>query len=203
MVVDVILFSMLAIVLAILAVLYITERITRPIIQMTKTVRQFSKGNYDARISYKGDDEVGELAFSFNKMADEVNTLETARRSFVANVSHELRSPLTSMRGFLVAMQDGTIPPEDYQKYLKIVIAENNRMISMVNDLLDMARIESGDVKPNFSIFDIAETIRTTIITFEARILEKKLDVSVELGDEPVFVEADRSQIIQVLQSHR
>ena len=109
MVVDVILFSMLAIVLAILAVLYITERITRPIIQMTKTVRQFSKGNYDARISYKGDDEVGELAFSFNKMADEVNTLETARRSFVANVSHELRSPLTSMRGFLVAMQDGTI----------------------------------------------------------------------------------------------
>jgi signal transduction histidine kinase len=201
MVVDVILFSMLAIVLAILAVLYITERITRPIIQMTKTVRQFSKGNYDARISYKGDDEVGELAFSFNKMADEVNTLETARRSFVANVSHELRSPLTSMRGFLVAMQDGTIPPEDYQKYLKIVIAENNRMISMVNDLLDMARIESGDVKPNFSIFDIAETIRTTIITFEARILEKKLDVSVELGDEPVFVEADRSQIIQVLRN--
>jgi signal transduction histidine kinase len=201
MVVDVILFSMLAIVLAILAVLYITERITRPIIQMTKTVRQFSKGNYDARISYKGDDEVGELAFSFNKMADEVNTLETARRSFVANVSHELRSPLTSMRGFLVAMQDGTIPPEDYQKYLKIVIAENNRIISMVNDLLDMARIESGDVKPNFSIFDIAETIRTTIITFEARILEKKLDVSVELGDEPVFVEADRSQIIQVLRN--
>ncbi|NLB61368.1 MAG: cell wall metabolism sensor histidine kinase WalK [Clostridiales bacterium] len=201
MVIDVILFSMLAIVLAILAVLYITERMTRPIIQMTKTVRQFSKGNYDARITYKGDDEVGELAFSFNKMADEVNTLEAARRSFVANVSHELRSPLTSMRGFLVAMQDGTISPEDYQKYLSIVIDENNRMISMVNDLLDMARIESGEHTLNFSVFDITETIRCTIITFEARILEKKLEVSIELGNEQVFVEADKYQIIQILRN--
>lgn len=103
-------------------------------------------------------------------MASELNTLEEARRSFVANVSHELRSPLTSMRGFLEAMQDGTIAQEDYAKYLDIVINENRRMTSMVNDLLDLARIESGQVVIKKEVFDINELIVRTMLTFEARV---------------------------------
>lgn len=201
-VIDVVIFSTMGIILAFLAVLYITERITRPVSAITKTVRRFSKGEYDARIAYKSDDELGELAASFNKMADEVNTLETARRSFVANVSHELRSPLASMRGFLVAMQDGTIPPESYGKYLGIVIDENKRMTEMVNELLDMARIESGGEQAlSLEVFDITEVIRTTVITFEARINEKHINVDMQLGNEQIFVHADKGQIAHVLRN--
>lgn len=200
-IVDVIIYSILGIVLGFLAVLYITDRISRPVTDMTRVVRRFTQGNFDERIEYNGEDEVGGLAQSFNQMADEINTLEAARRSFVANVSHELRSPLTSMRGFLVAMQDGTIPPEEHQKYLSIVIDENNRMTSMVNDLLDIARIESGEHVLNFEVFEIAEIIRRTLITFEARISEKHIDIEIDFSEEQIFVEADKSQIVQVLRN--
>jgi signal transduction histidine kinase len=134
-------------------------------------------------------------------MADELNTLEQARRSFVANVSHELRSPLTSMRGFLDAMQDGTITGEEVPHYLGIVIEENNRMIHMVNGLLDLARIESGQYELNLDVFDINELIRRTLITFETRIGEKRLDVQADLSEDQCFVEADKSQIAQVLRN--
>lgn len=201
-VIDVVIFCAFGVVLAFLAVLYITERITRPIVAMTKTVRRFTKGDYDARIAYQSEDEVGELAKSFNKMADEVNTLEEARRSFVANVSHELRSPLASMRGFLVAMQDGTIAVDSYDKYLTVVIDENKRMTEIVNDLLDMARIESGGDKALvMEAFDITEVIRTTVITFEARITQKHIDMDISLGERQIFVWADRGQIIHVLRN--
>lgn len=200
-IVDVVIYSVLGIALAFLAVIYITDRISRPITDMTRVVRRFSKGNYDERIVYKDEDEVGELAKSFNQMADEINTLEAARRSFVANVSHELRSPLTSMRGFLVAMQDGTIPPEDHGKYLAIVIDENKRMTSMVNDLLDIARIESGEHVLKFETFEIVELVRRTLITFEARITQKQIDVSMTSEEEQIYVEADKQQIVQVLRN--
>ena len=200
-IVDMVIIAALAVVLAFFAVLYITERMTRPIAEMTKVVRRFSKGEYHARITSVSDDEVGELAKSFNKMADEVNTLEEARRSFVANVSHELRSPLTSMNGFLVAMQDGTIPPEMYDKYLSIVIDENKRLTVMVNELLDMARIESGDEKLVFEVFDIAETVRKCVITFEARITSKNITLEPNFCEEQVYVSAGKNQIIHVLRN--
>ena len=122
---DVILYSCIGVVLAMLAVSYITGKMTKPIIEMNNIVMRYSKGEFDLRVKSEGTDEVAQLGKSFNIMASELNTLEEARRSFVANVSHELRSPLTSMRGFLEAMQDGTIAQEDYAKYLDIVINEN------------------------------------------------------------------------------
>ena len=134
-------------------------------------------------------------------MASELNTLEEARRSFVANVSHELRSPLTSMRGFLEAMQDGTIAQEDYAKYLDIVINENRRMTSMVNDLLDLARIESGQVVIKKEVFDINELIVRTMLTFEARVDAKKLNVELDMKPEKIAVEADPGQIAQVVRN--
>ena len=138
---DVVLYSCIGVVLEMLAVSYITGKMTKPITEMNKIVMRYSKGEFDLRVNSEGSDEVAQLGNSFNIMAAELNTLEEARRSFVANVSHELRSPLTSMRGFLEAMQDGTISPEDYSKYLDIVINENKRMTSMVNDLLDLLDI--------------------------------------------------------------
>ncbi len=198
---DVLLTAFVAVVAAILAVYYITTRITKPIVDMNATVRRYSKGNFDLRLQAGGTDEVAQLAQSFNVMADELNDLEQTRRSFVANVSHELRSPLTSMRGFLEAMQDGTIPPDERGKYMDVVISETRRMTDMVNDLLDLARIESGQTTLNLTVFDLNELTRRTLITFETRVNEKNLAVDLEVPSAPCYVEADSVQIVQVLRN--
>lgn len=198
---DVLLTVIIAVVLAFLAVCYITVRMTKPIIEMNNTVKRFSKGDYDARVRVRGGDEIGQLGRSFNDMADEINSLEQSRRSFVANVSHELRSPLTSMRGFLEAMEDGTIPPEEQPHYLHIVIGENKRMSSMVNDLLDLSRIESGQTVFKPERFDVHDLIVRTLLTFEARITTKQLDISVDFPEDRMFVWADQNQIAQVVRN--
>ncbi|MDD4074969.1 MAG: HAMP domain-containing sensor histidine kinase, partial [Eubacteriales bacterium] len=198
---DVLLTVIIAVVLAFLAVCYITVRMTKPIIEMNNTVKRFSKGDYDARVRVRGGDEIGQLGRSFNDMADEINSLEQSRRSFVANVSHELRSPLTSMRGFLEAMEDGTIPPEEQPHYLNIVIGENKRMSSMVNDLLDLSRIESGQTVFKPERFDVHDLIVRTLLTFEARITTKQLDISVDFPEDRMFVWADQNQIAQVVRN--
>ncbi len=198
---EVLLTGLVAILAAVLAVYYLTTHITRPITDMNKTVQKYTKGEFDVRVPVSGTDEVAQLADSFNTMADEVNGLENARRNFVANVSHELRSPLTSMRGFLEAMRDGTIPPAERDKYLDVVINETKRMTSMVNDLLDLARIESGKSVLHPEVFDINELLRRTLITFETRIGEKTLDVGVDFAEELCYVEADPTQIAQVLRN--
>ncbi len=199
---DMLLYAIIAVVLAMMAVSYITGKMTKPITDMNQIVRRYSKGEFDLRVEDNGSgDEVSQLGRSFNTMADSLNTLEEARRSFVANVSHELRSPLTSMRGFLEAMQDGTIPPEEQGKYLDIVINENRRMTAMVNDLLDLARIESGQVLLKTEPFDINELTTRTLLTFEARVDAKKLNVELNVGDKKLMVDADQSQIAQVLRN--
>jgi len=198
---DVMLYSCIGLLLAMMAVSYITGRITKPITDMNAIVRRYAKGEFELRVPDEGSDEVAQLGKSFNAMAGELNTLEAARRSFVANVSHELRSPLTSMRGFLEAMQDGTIPPEEQGRYLDIVINENRRMTSMVNDLLDLARIESGQVVIKKEVFDINELIARILLTFEARIDAKAVQVELDLKGDKLYVSADAGQIAQVLRN--
>jgi len=198
---DVLLSALCGVILAFLAVTYITNRMTKPIIDMNNAVKRFSRGEFDARVSLAGHDEVSQLGESFNEMADEINALEQSRRSFVANVSHELRSPLTSMRGFLEAMQDGTIPPEDQGKYLDIVIGECKRMTGMVNDLLDLARIESGAYELKIEPFDINELVIRTLLTFEARVNARHIEVDMDFQNERTLVEGDSAQIAQVIRN--
>lgn len=196
---DVIMSALIAVLFATLFVSYITGKMSKPITDMNNTVNLFTKGNFDVRANVSGNDEVAQLARSFNVMAGEITNLEKARRSFVANVSHELRSPLTSMRGFLEAMQDGTIPPEEFPKYFEIVLNENKRMTAMVNDLLDLARIESSQNDVKKTAFDINSLIMNTLITFEAKINAKNIDVEIKLCDSAPLVYADQNQITQVL----
>lgn len=198
---DILLSACVAVMLAIIAVSYITGHITKPVIQMNSIVKRYTSGNFGLRLKQTSQDELGELAGSFNAMADELDTLEQSRKSFVANVSHELRSPLTSMGGFLAAMRDGTVPREEFDKYLDIVIDEQRRMTDMVNDLLDLARIESGQVSTKMENFDVNELIRRTLITYETRINEKKLSVNIDFGQEACYVRADSGQIQQVLRN--
>ena len=192
-------FSAVAVALSVPLVMLLVRSITNPIFHMTDVVEDFAKGNFSRRVSVRGNDELSNLGRSFNAMADELNTLEEARRSFVANVSHELRSPLTSMRGFLEAMSDGTIPEDERGGYIDIVLDENRRMTVMVNDLLDLARIESGQYKLNLTVFDLTELMRRTLITFIARIDAKGLKVGADIPEESVFAEGDEVRITQVV----
>lgn len=198
---EMLLTAIIAIVAAVLTVYYLTTRITRPIKDMNDTVQRYTKGEFNVRVPAEGSDEVAGLASSFNAMADELKDLEETRRSFVANVSHELRSPLTSMGGFLEAIQDGTIPPEEQGKYIDIVLSETRRMTAMVNDLLDLARIESGQVKQVKKKFDLNELALRNLVTFEARISQKKLEVTLSLHEPNCYVQADDGQISQVIRN--
>lgn len=192
--------SALGAVLITAAITYIiTKKITKPVSHMTEVVNALSHGDYEARVAVSQDDELGILGKSFNDMADRVAGLDRARREFVANVSHELRSPLTSMRGFIEAMEEGIIPPEEQNKYLNIVLDENRRMSGIVNDLLDMARIESGQYKIAPTVFDVEELVTGSLLTFESRIENAGVSVELDLGGAPIFVNADRDRIDQVL----
>ena len=198
---DVLLTALMAVAAAVLVVYYLTTHITKPITDMNTTVRRYSKGEFEIRLDDSGSDEVAQLAKSFNVMANELNDLEQMRRSLVANVSHELRSPLTSFGGFLGAIQDGTIPTEKHREYLDLVLAETRRMTGMVNNLLDLARIDSGQFALKRTRFDINELALRTLVTFEARVNQKKLDVGLHLYKPNLFVEADADQIAQVLRN--
>ena len=180
---------------------YIAKRVINPFVDMNHIVQCYSKGDFSQRIPVQGKDEASQLGRSFNEMADQLKNLEVTRQSFVANVSHELRSPLTSMKGFLEAMMDGTIPPEEHANYIDIVLSETRRMTTMVNDLLDLARIESGIITVSYEVFDINELIRRTLITFEARISEKQMELDVRFAMEQCYVYADSNQISQVLRN--
>lgn len=180
---------------------YTAYRVINPFIEMNHAVQCYSRGDFSTRIPVDGKDEAAQLGKSLNEMAEQLRGLEETRRSFVANVSHELRSPLTSMKGFLEAMQDGTIPPENFPEYIEIVLNETRRMVTLVNDLLDLARIESGTIQLNFEVFDVNELIRRTLLTFEARLVENEMEMEVRFAQEQCAVYADPTQIGQVLRN--
>lgn len=188
-----------ALVLGALLSFIIARAQTKPIRQINETVAEFAKGRLDSRIEIRSSGEIAELAATINQMAEDLSRLEESRRSFVASVSHELRSPLTCIRGYIEGMQDGAIPPEDQPKYLGVVLEETNRLTTLVNDLLDLSRIESGKVAMEKKAFDINELMRLTLIKFETRIDGKDLNVEVNLRDEPLYVFADSARIAQVL----
>lgn len=198
---EIVLVLLIAVLFSVIAVYYTTSRMIKPFMEINEIVQRYSKGDFNVRIPISGTDEATQLARSFNNMADQLKDLEATRRDFVSNVSHELRSPLTSMRGFLEAMQDGTIGRDEYDKYIDVGLSETRRMTTMVNDLLDLARIESGKTAIRLEIFDINELIRRTLITFEARIYDQHMEVEVKFAQEQYFVEADSAQISQVLRN--
>ena len=180
---------------------YTAYHVINPFVEMNTAVQCYSRGDFSTRIPVEGHDEAAQLGESLNEMAEQLRGLEETRRSFVANVSHELRSPLTSMKGFLEAMQDGTIPEENYPEYIGIVLNETRRMVTLVNDLLDLARIESGTIQLHFEVFDINELIRRTLLTFEARLVENEMEMEVRFAQEQCSVYADPAQIGQVLRN--
>lgn len=190
--------SFIVLLLAFIISYFVTLKIVRPLREMSVAARKFAKGDFSVQVSVSTDDEIGELAKSFNNMAKSLSVQETLRRSFIANISHELKTPMTSIGGFIDGILDGTIPKEEHSKYLRIVSEEIKRLSRLVRSMLNLSRIEAGELKIQTTQFNIIETVCQIVFSFEKQIDDKRLDVR-GLDSEKVIVEADPDLIHQVL----
>ena len=185
---------------AVVAAYIITERIVQPLRKMTAAAKKFARGDFSTRVEVtKPNSEVAELAAAFNNMADSLQSLEKMRNSFLANISHDLRTPMTTISGFIDGINSGAIPPEKHEYYLGVISAEVHRLSRLVTQLLDVSRLESGERKFNYSNFDIAEVARLILISFEQKIEDKKLDVEFDAEFDGMYALADKDAIYQVL----
>ena len=184
---------------AVIAIYFITERIIHPLRSMTSAAKEFAKGNFESRVVVNGDDEVAALGNAFNNMAESLGNLEKMRNSFLANISHDLRTPMTTISGFIDGINSGAIPPEKHEYYLGVISAEVHRLSRLVSQILDISRLESGDRKFTFEDFDVAEVARLILISFEKKIDDKRLDVEFDVENDSMPVHADKDAIYQVL----
>ncbi|MBQ9941521.1 MAG: HAMP domain-containing histidine kinase [Christensenellaceae bacterium] len=175
------------------------RRIERPLLALDTAAKKLGKGDFTQRLDPKKCNEMAGLAETFNRMAEELEKYENTRESFVANVSHELRSPLTSIQGFVQGMLDNTIEEKDREQYLQIVLSESQRLSALIRDMLDLAKFESGQFPLNRSEWDINELLRQCLIRFITKIEDKNLEVSVNIPDERELVDADQDRITQVV----
>ena len=183
-----------------LVLIYLSAKsVSRPLHQINEAAKVITNGYFEKKIQIKTNDEVGQLAESFNNMAESLAQQEKRRSEFIANISHDLRSPLTSIRGFLQAILDGTIPSEKYTEYLSIVLEETNRLSKLANDLLDLNKVKIMEIKINRSYFDINDLIRNTIMKFETRIKDKGIKISLCFADSKTMVNADYEKIQRVI----
>lgn len=174
-------------------------QLTKPLQQMAKAAKAFGNGDFSIRVNVKSNDEVGELARAFNSMADKLAASEGMRRAFVANVSHELKTPMTTIEGFIDGILDGTIPPEREKYYLNIVTVEVKRLSRLVTSMLALSRIDSGELKMSTASFNISDTVLNTFLTFEQKIDERKINVIGLENNQPLFIEGDPDMIHQVV----
>ena len=184
---------------ALIAAYFITERITRPIKDISNAAAEYAKGRFDVRIPVSTNDEIGRLAGAMNNMAESLDNYDNMRNTFMSNVSHDLRSPMTSISGFVDGILDGVIPPEKHEYYLRIVSTEVKRLSRLVASLLDLSRIQAGDRKFTMAPFDVTEMCREILISFEQKINAKSLEVEFDSADSPLFVVADRDAIYQIV----
>ncbi len=188
-----------ALVLSVAAVYLLTYRFVRPLRQMAAATRRFAQGDFSARLQVKGKDEVAELASSLNHMAISLSSVEMMRRSFVANVSHELKTPMTTIAGFVDGILDGTIPPEKQKHYMKIVSDEVKRLSRLVRSMLDLSRIDSGELKLNKARMDLTEAVGSVLVSSEQRIDKKQLHITGMEDCAPMIMQGDIDLMSQVL----
>ncbi len=184
---------------ALLMLLFYLLGIYRPLHRISKEAIAYAEGNYEEPIHFTGAHELGFLADVMNCMARELNTLEDDQRKFISNISHDFRSPLTSIKGYAEAIADGTIPPELQGKYLNIIVSETERLEKLTQGLLELNKYHAKGAYMNLSVFDIHEMIRQTALTFEGRCLEHQLKLKLRIDSQPLYVKADDSKIEQVL----
>lgn len=191
--------ALLSLILAFVAVYILTYNMVKPLREMSSATKNYAKGDFAYRVNVQGDDELSDLAEAFNSMAKELAVLESSRRSFVANVSHELKTPMTTIGGFIDGMLDGTIPPEKQNYYLKIVSNEVKRLSRLVVMMLNMSKIEAGEFKMKPTKFDLSQQLFQILLQFEQTIDRKAIEIEGLDTMQSITVEADADMTHQVI----
>ncbi|MDE6880920.1 MAG: HAMP domain-containing protein [Oscillospiraceae bacterium] len=177
-----------------------TMQQTKPVKDMAAAARSFAEGNFDARVHDTGrDDEIGELTEAFNAMADSLQKTEQQRREFIANISHELKTPMTTIAGYADGILDGVISRSEEQQYLRIISGESRRLSRLVRRMLDVSQLQSLDLIKQKRPFDLSESMRRVLVSMEKKITARGLDVEVEIPEEPVIVLGDNDLLTQVV----
>ncbi len=188
-----------ALVLSFVVGYILTLRLVRPLRQMAAATRRFAQGDFSVRVAVRGKDEVAELADALNHMAVSLSSLETMRRSFVANVSHELKTPMTTIAGFVDGMLDGTVPPQEQKRYMRIVSDEVKRLSRLVRSMLDLSRIDSGELKMTTVRMNLTEALCAVLVSSEQRIEKKNLCITGLEDCAKVEIDGDVDLMSQVL----
>ncbi|MGN1203637.1 MAG: ATP-binding protein [Lachnospiraceae bacterium] len=185
--------------LSIIILIFFTEIVYKPLRKITYATEQYASGNMHYEFQVDSEDEMGYLAACLNYMASEIARSEDDQKKFVANVSHDFRSPLTSIKGYLEAMLDGTIPPELHEKYLQIVLNETDRLTKLTNSLLTLNNLNTKGMMLDKTDFDINKVIRNTAASFEGTCRKKTIAIELVLTGDTMYVNADMGKIQQVL----
>ena len=191
--------SLLALAIGFVVIYVFTYNLIRPLNEMSRATKAYAKGDFSPRVHVRGEDELAELMTAFNQMATALSVQEASRRSFVANVSHELKTPMTTIGGFIDGILDGTITPEQQNHYLEIVSDETKRLARLVTAMLNMAKIEAGELQLQLHTFDLTQEIFSTMLNFEQLIEKKHIEIQGLDALQPTMIRADRDLLHQVL----
>ncbi len=181
------------------AIYFFINNILSPLKDMSNATKSYAMGDFSYRVRVRGGRELESLLREFNKMASNLAMLESSRRSFVANVSHELKTPMTTIGGFIDGILDGTIPPEKQEHYLEIVSNETKRLSRLVVAMLNLSKIEEGELNLNPKQFNITNDIINVLISFEQQIEHNNIEIKGLDTLEPLLVNADEDMIHQVI----
>lgn len=171
----------------------------RPLREIGQAAKSFSHGKFNVRVKVRGNDELAELAESFNQMAIAVESKDEMQKNFLSNVSHDLKTPMTTIAGFVDGILDGAIPADKQDYYLNIIKNEVKRLSRLVTSLLDISRLQSGERKFEYKQFNICELARQTVLSFENQLEDKKLNVEFDTDDFDMIAYADKDAINQVI----
>ncbi len=188
-----------SLIFAFVCIYYLTKSMVTPLKQMSNAAKKFAVGDFSYRVKIHSEDELADLGNAFNDMANSLDVLESSRRSFVSNVSHELKTPMTSISGFIDGILDGTIPKEKEEYYLNIVSAEVKRLSRLVVSMLNMSKIESGDLEMKPSNYEITDQIIHILLTFEQKIENKSIEIRGLENLQPTYIVADPDMIYQAI----
>ena len=178
--------------------IFFTNQLTTPLRRISEAARRFGSGDFSVRVPVDGDDEVSQLAVTFNTMARNLETIDSSRASFMGNIAHELRTPMTSIKGFIDGMLDGTIPDDMRQHYLGLVSREVGLLTRLIQNMLDVSKLDSGEDQVNAQTYDIWDSITSVAFSAEQRIEEHKIDIQ-GLGGKRTNVYADQDLVYQVI----
>lgn len=188
---------MLIISFALLAM--ISQKIMRPIRRINSVAESYSTGNFEVSMNIKSKDEIGQLASTLEYMASELSKLDEYRKDFISNISHDFRSPLTSIKGYVEAIQDGTIPPDKQEKYLNIIVEETKRLSKLTSSLLELNKFDSYGIWLVIKDFDIIKPVKAAMRSYEGKCLEKGINLILNNHCLNTMVKGDQTKIQQVI----